>query len=408
MSFDVERVRKDFPILDRMVKGRRLVYLDSAATTQKPTPVLEAMARYYARSNANVHRSIHTLGEEATEAYVGAHETVARFIGARGLEEIVFTKNCTEAINTVAYAWGLTNLERGDEVVVTRMEHHANFVPWQQIARAKGATLRIAPLDAEGRVDLEAYGALLGRRTKIVAFTGMSNVLGTITPAREMIRMAHDAGAVALVDGAQSVPHTKTDVRALDADFLAFSGHKMLGPTGIGVLYGKMDLLERMPPFQFGGEMIRRVEDENSSWNDLPWKFEAGTPMIAEAIGLAAAVDYLNGLGMDNVREHEERLVAKAYAALAAVPGVTLYGPKPGPERGGVVAFNVEGAHAHDLASLFDDAGIAVRAGHHCAQPLMRELDVPSAARASFYVYNTEAEVEALASAVARAREVLA
>jgi cysteine desulfurase/selenocysteine lyase len=403
---DVEKVRADFPILDRKVAGgKRLVYLDNAATTQKPRQVLDAMDAYYRETNSNVHRSIHELGEKATELYVKAHETVADFIGADSFEEIVFTKNCTEALNLVAYSRGLRELKPGDEVVISQMEHHSNFVPWLEVCRITGATLRIAPVTADGRLDLDAYASLLSRRTKIVAMTAMSNVLGTITPVREIVRLAHEVGAVTLIDGAQSVPHAVTDVKATGEDFLAFSAHKMLGPTGIGVLYGKREVLERTQPFLFGGEMIARVTNEGATWNELPWKFEAGTPVIAEAIGLAAACEYLRKLGMEDVHAHEAKLTRHAFERLAKVPGARILGPSP-EHRGGLVAVELEGIHAHDLASLLNDQGVAIRAGHHCAQPLMTQLGIASTARASFYVYTTLEEVDAFADALLRAREV--
>ena len=403
---DVARVRKDFPILERkLANGKPLVYLDNAATTQKPVQVLDAMDRFYRETNSNVHRSIHELGERATEQYVQAHERVAEFIGAGSMEEVVFTKNCTEALNVVAYSKGLRELKPGDEVVISQMEHHSNFVPWLEVCRITGAKLRISPLTEDGRLDLDAYQALLSRRTKLVSITAMSNVLGTHVAHRDVARRAHEVGAKVLIDGAQSVPHTRTDVKRSEEDFMAFSAHKMLGPTGIGVLYGKREELLAMEPFLFGGEMIGRVTNEGATWNELPWKFEAGTPVIAEAIGLAAAVGYLERIGMEDVERHERRLVEHAFDALGKVPGLTILGP--GPEhRGGIVAVELEGIHAHDLASLLNDQGVAIRAGHHCAQPLMTVLGVPSTARASFYVYTTTQEVDAFAAALEKAREV--
>lgn len=403
---DVARVRTDFPILQRkLATGKPLVYLDNAATTQKPVQVLDAMDRYYRETNSNVHRSIHELGERATEQYIRAHERVAEFIGAASMEEIVFTKNCTEALNLVAYSKGLRELKPGDEVVISQMEHHSNFVPWLEVCRITGARLRIAPLTPEGLLDLDAYQALLGRNTKLVSMTAMSNVLGTIVPVKEIARRAHEVGAKVLIDGAQSVPHTTTDVRASGEDFMAFSAHKMLGPTGIGVLYGKREELLAMEPFLFGGEMIGRVTNEGATWNDLPWKFEAGTPVIAEAIGLHAACDYLSKLGMENVMAHEHKLVEHAFERLAKVEGVRILGPGPA-HRGGIAAVEMEGIHAHDLASLLNDHGVAIRAGHHCAQPLMTKLGIASTARASFYVYTTTQEIDAFASALEKAREV--
>ena len=403
---DVAAVRKDFPILDRKVAGGKpLVYLDNGATTQKPVQVLDAMDTYYRETNSNVHRSIHELGERATEQYIRAHERVAAFIGASSMEEVVFTKNCTEALNLVAYSMGLRALKPGDEVVISQMEHHSNFVPWLEVCRITGAKLRIAPLTLDGQLDMDAYRQTLSRSTKIVSMTGMSNVLGTITPVRELTEAAHDVGARVLIDGAQSVPHTPTDVARSDEDFLAFSGHKMLGPTGIGVLYGKRDILHAMEPFLWGGEMIGRVTNEGATWNELPWKFEAGTPVIAEAIGLHAAVDYLDRIGLAEIEKHETRLVQHAFDALGKIPGLRILGPSAD-KRGGIVAFELEGIHAHDLASLLNDQGIAVRAGHHCAQPLMERLGIASTLRASFYVYTTLQEIDALAAGLERAREV--
>lgn len=417
MPRSVEDVRKDFPILDVRVHGKPLVYLDNAATTQKPRAVIDAMTRYYEETNANVHRSIHTLGERATEQYVDAHRIVGEFIGAAA-EECVFTKGTTESLNLVAYAWGRRNLAAGDEVLVTRLEHHSNFVPWQQIGRDAGARLRIAELTPEGELDVEDFKAKVTRRTKVVSVTGMSNVMGTVPPVRELAEMAHDAGALVVCDGAQLVPHRRVDVARLGVDFLAFSGHKMLGPTGIGVLWGRREVLERMDPFLYGGEMIRRVKDDATTWNDLPWKFEAGTPNIAEGVGLAAAVRYLQTLGMDWVERHEADLTHYAYHRLLEVPGVSILGPpvdargedpeRAARRRGGVLAFTFGDVHAHDLASLLDAEGVAIRAGNHCAQPLMDSLGVASTARASFSVYNTRGEVDALAAALERARAVFA
>jgi len=403
---DVARVRKDFPILERkLANGKPLVYLDNAATTQKPAQVLDAMDRYYRETNSNVHRSIHELGERATEMYVQAHEKVAAFIGARSMEEVVFTKNCTEALNLVAYSKGLRELKAGDEVVISQMEHHSNFVPWLEVCRITGATLRIVPLTSDGRFDLDAYQAVLSRKTKLVSVTAMSNVLGTFVPVSEVARRAHEVGAKVLIDGAQSVPHSRTDVQATGEDFMAFSAHKMLGPTGIGVLYGKKEELLAMEPFLFGGEMIGRVTNEGATWNDLPWKFEAGTPVIAEAVGLGAAVDYLTDVGMENLELHEHRLVEHAFQVLGKIPGVRIIGPGPG-HRGGLVAVEMEGVHAHDLASILNDQGVAVRAGHHCAQPLMTVLGIASTARASFYLYTTPQEIDAFGAALEKAREV--
>jgi cysteine desulfurase/selenocysteine lyase len=397
---DVERLRADFPILSRQVHGKPLVYLDNAATTQKPTQVLDAFDGFYREHNANVHRGLHALSMEASEMYEAAHETVADFIGAKGMEEIVFTQGTTDSINLVAYAYGLNELGKGDDVVGTVMEHHSNFVPWQQITRMRGATFKHIPITKDGHLDMEAAKKLITNRTRLVTVTAASNVLGTINPIRELADLAHERNALLLVDAAQSVPHMPTDVARLDADLLAFSGHKMLGPTGIGVLYGKRDVLDAMKPFRYGGEMIRRVTFEESRWNDLPWKFEAGTPIIAPGIGLAAAIDYLERLGMDNVREHEVALTRYALRRLKELPGLKVYGPQKAEERSGLAAFTLGDVHAHDVADLLDREGIAVRAGHHCAQPLATLLDVVSTARASFYVYNHEKEVDGLVDAL--------
>ncbi|MHB8584712.1 MAG: aminotransferase class V-fold PLP-dependent enzyme [Thermoplasmatota archaeon] len=399
-----EEIRKDFPILEQEVHGKRLVYLDNAATTQKPRAVIEAMDRYYAETNSNVHRSIHELGERATAAYIDAHEKAARFVGGRSYQEVVFTKNCTESINLVAYSMR-RRLQPGDEILITRMEHHSNFVPWQQIAKQTGAKLVIAPVSQEGRLDMAAFAKLVTRRTKLVSVTGMSNVLGTQPDLRSISQISHEAGALVLVDGAQSVPHGPTDVEKMGCDLLAFSGHKMLGPTGIGVLWGKPEVLTSLDPFLFGGEMIKRVTETETTWNDIPWKFEAGTPVIAEAVGLSAAIDYLNHLGMGWIRDQERELTRYALKRLGDIPNLRIYGP-PAEERGGVVAFTFDDIHAHDLASILDEEGIAIRAGHHCAQPLMQFLNVPSTARASFYVYTLRDEIDALATALQKARAV--
>jgi len=400
---DVEAIRADFPILSRQVRGQPLVYLDSAATSQKPLPVLEAMETFYRRSNANIHRGIHLLSEEATEAYEEAHRKVADFIGAESWREVIFTRNTTEGINLVAYTWGRTHIGPGDEILLTEMEHHSNLVPWQLLAREKGARLRFIPVDEEGRLDLSRLDELITPRTRLVACTMMSNVLGTIPPLRQIADAAHAVGAVFLVDGAQGVPHLPTDVKALGADFLAFSGHKMCGPTGVGVLWGRRELLEEMPPFLGGGDMILRVDWHSAEWNELPWKYEAGTPAIAEGIGLGAAVDYLRGIGMEAVRAHEEAIVAYALERLEEIPGVRVYGP-PAEERGGVVAFTLEEAHPHDISTLLDREGIAVRAGHHCAMPLHKKLGLGATTRASFYIYNVPSEVDRLVDALYRVK----
>lgn len=405
VGLDVEALRRDFPILMRRVHGRPLIYLDSAASSQKPLAVIEAVDRYYRTFHANIHRGVYVLSEEATTAYEQAHEQVAHFINA-DFEEVVFTKNTTEALNLVAYAWGLHTLRPGDEVVLTELEHHSNIVPWQQIARHTGAAIRYIRIDAQSHLDMEQAAALIGARTKMVAVAHVSNVLGTVNPVRELADMAHAHGALLCVDGAQSIPHLPIDVRALDCDFFAFSGHKMLGPTGIGGLYGKRRLLEQMEPFLCGGDMISEVTLEGASWNDLPWKFEAGTPPIAQGIGLAAAITYLQGLGMEAVQAHTHTLVYYALEQLQQMPDIDLYGPAAA-ERSGVVAFNLRDVHPHDMASILDQHGVAIRGGHHCAMPLMRVLGVNGTCRASFYIYNTVEEINGLLEAIGEARRLL-
>ncbi|HUS15460.1 MAG TPA: cysteine desulfurase [Chloroflexia bacterium] len=403
---DWDKVRADFPILHREVHGHPLCYLDSTATSQKPEAVLAAMDAYYRTTNANIHRGVYQMSEDATAAYEGARGRIATFINARSSREIIYTRNATEAINLVASSWGRANLGPGDAILYSAMEHHSNLVPWQLLAAATRAQLRYIPVDDSGRLDLTDLDTLLAG-VKIVALTHMSNVLGTINPVQMVIEAAHRHGAVVLVDAAQSVPHVGVDVQALDCDFLAFSGHKMLGPTGIGVLYGRRELLESMPPYMGGGDMIRRVTLASSTWADLPWKFEAGTPAIAEVIGLGAAVDYLSALGMEHVHAHEQQIVAYAMDRLATVPALQIFGP-PADERGGVVAFRLGDIHPHDIASLLDQQGIAIRAGHHCCQPLMDRYDVPALARASFYVYSSRADVDRLVAGLAFVREVFA
>jgi cysteine desulfurase/selenocysteine lyase len=396
-----ERCRGDFPILSRLINGRPLVYLDSGASSQKPRQVLDAMRTFYEQSNANVHRSIHTLGEEATEAYEAARDAVRSFVGARGREEIIFTRGTTEGVNIIAQAIGRT-LKPGDEIIVSEMEHHSNLIPWQMVCRDRGAVLRAIPLQDDAYLDMAAYARLLGPRTRMVAVTHVSNVLGTINPVSEIVRQAHAAGAQVLLDGAQAAPHLRLDLAALGCDFYVFSGHKMLGPTGIGVLYGRREVLEATEPALGGSEMIKEVWIDHAQWNDLPWRFEPGTPPIAEAVGLHAAVVYLDKLGMDRVGAYERELTGRCLDALAAIPGVTIYGPRNPEMKGAVVAFNVAGIHPHDGAALLDQSGVAVRAGHHCAQPLAKRLGIAGALRASFSVYNTPADVDRLAEAVAR------
>lgn len=399
-------LRNDFPILQRRVHGKPLIYLDNAATSQKPRCVIDALVEYYEGYNANVHRAIHALGEEATAAFEEARRKVARFIGAAEANEIVFTKNASEAINLVAYAWGRKHIGDGDEIVLTPMEHHSNLIPWQQLAQARGAKLRYFELTEDGRIDLEQAERILGDRTKLIALTHASNVLGTINPIARIKEMAAAVGATLFVDGAQSAPHMPVNVQELGCDFFVFSAHKMCGPTGIGVLYGRAELLEAMDPFLFGGEMIRNVSLFEATWNDIPHKFEAGTPNIADAIAFGRAIDYLEQIGMDRIKAYEEELVAYALQVLGALPGMTIYGPKE--ERAGLVAFNFGNVHPHDLSTVLDREGIAIRAGHHCAQPLMKHLDVPATARASFYFYNTKEEIDALARALVKTEEFFA
>ena len=401
--YDVEEIRHDFPILERRIGERRLVYLDNAATSQKPRQVLQALTDYYEIHNANIHRGVHRLAEEATAAYEEARQKVARFLAAPDSTGLVFTRGTTEAINLVAYAWGRKFLREGDEVVLTEAEHHSNLVPWQLAAQATGAKLRFIPVIEDGTLDMGAAERLIGPATKLVGCIHASNVLATINPVERLAELAHACGALMLVDGAQSAPHLPVDVGALGCDFFACSGHKMLGPTGVGVLWGKAELLEEMDPFLGGGEMIREVHLDHSTWNDLPYKFEAGTMNVAQAVGLGAAVDYLERLGMQNVREHEKQLGDHAYRRLSEIEGVTLYGPER--NRTGLVSFTLPDVHPHDLSQLLDEEGVAIRSGHHCAQPLMRRLGVAATARASFYVYNTEDEVDALVEALGRARE---
>ncbi|MFB6079585.1 MAG: aminotransferase class V-fold PLP-dependent enzyme [Haloferacaceae archaeon] len=416
---DVERIREDFPILDRKVGGDvtdpgegpddtlSLVYLDNAATSHTPDPVVDAIADYYRSYNSNVHRGIHHLSQEASVAYENAHDRVAEFVGADGREEIVFTKNTTEAENLVAYAWGLAELGPDDTVVLTEMEHHASLVTWQQIAKRTGADVEYVRITDDGYLDMAHAAEVIDGSTAMVSVVHVSNALGTVNPVADLAEMAHEVGAYCFVDGAQSAPNRPVDVKAMDADFFAFSGHKMCGPTGIGVLYGKEELLSEMAPFLYGGEMIRTVSYEDSTWEDLPWKYEAGTPVIAQGVGLAAACDYLDEIGLERIRAHEEDLAAYAYDRLTAADDVEVYGP-PGDDRGGLVAFNVEGVHAHDLSSILNDHAVAIRAGDHCTQPLHDKLGVPASARASFYLYNTREEVDALVEAVDDARDLFA
>jgi len=395
-------IRAEFPILQRQVHGTDLVYLDNAASSQKPTAVLTVLDDYYRLYNANVHRGVHTLSEEATMAYEGAREKVARFINAKSTKEVIFTRGTTESINLVVQSWGRANLGPGDEVLITEMEHHSNIVPWQILRDQLGFTLRYVPITDEGLLDLAQLDQLLTERTKLFSFVHASNSVGTVNPVAQLVAAARAVGAKVLIDGAQSAPHMPIDVQALDADFFAFSSHKMCGPTGVGVLYGKRALLAAMPPFMGGGDMISEVRMESSKWNDLPYKFEAGTPAIAEVIGLGAAVDYLTSVGMDWVHEHERSLTRYAYERLSTIEGLRMIGPGP-EQRGGLIAFTLNDVHPHDISAVLDRAGIAIRAGHHCAQPVHDRYGVVASARASFYLYNTTAEVDQLVTALEKA-----
>ncbi|AEI39674.1 cysteine desulfurase [Paenibacillus mucilaginosus] len=400
---NIEEIRRQFPILHQEVNGHPLVYLDSAATSQKPTAVIEAVKNYYEWDNANVHRGVHTLGSRATDAYEGAREKLRRFINARSTEEIIFTRGTTTAINLVASSYARAVCKEGDEIVITPMEHHSNLIPWQQVAQATGAVLKYIPLQQDGSISLEDVEKTITEKTKMVSVMYVSNVLGVVNPVKEIAAIAHRHGAKMLVDGAQSTPHLKVDVQELDCDFYALSGHKMCAPTGIGALYGKKELLQEMEPIEFGGEMIDHVGLYNSTWKDLPWKFEGGTPIIAGAVGLAAAIDFLESIGMENIDRHEKQLTSYALERMVEIEGLTIYGP--GQDRAGLVTFNLDDVHPHDVATVLDAEGVAVRAGHHCCQPLMRWLNVTATARASFYLYNTEADVDRLITALIKTKE---
>jgi len=406
MDYDVEQIRKDFPILSREVRpGVKLVYLDSTATSQRPVTVIEAMDSFYRESNANIHRGVHTLAEEATALYEEARAKIARFINAGSARQIIFTRNTTESINLVAQTWGRSSLKRGDVVILTEMEHHSNLVPWQILAKEKGLRLEFIRVTDDGLLDLDSYRGLLAQAPKLVAFTHMSNVLGTVNPAAEVIRMAKEAGAVTVLDAAQSVPHLGVDVQALDVDFMAFSAHKMCGPTGIGVLYGRAPLLEAMPPFLGGGDMIKEVKLRDFRANEIPYKFEAGTPAIAEAVGLGAAVDYLANIGMARIASHEHAITEYALERLEEIPGVKVLGPSAD-KKGGVTTFTFDGIHPHDVAQILDRDGIAVRAGHHCAMPLHERFGIPASTRASFYLYSTTEEVDKLVNGIYEVKKV--
>lgn len=403
---DASELRKDFPVLDQQVNGHRLAYLDNAATSQKPSRVIDEIKRFYEQDNSNVHRSVHVLGERATVLYEAAREKVADFIGAPSPRGIVFTKSATESLNLLAYAWGRHHLTEGDEVITTEMEHHSNLVSWQLACRDTGATLRAIPVNDGSTLDLGEFEKMLSPRTRIVTVGHVSNVLGTINPVAEIAAKAHEAGAVCICDGAQAAPHMPVDVLSLGCDFYVATGHKMCGPTGIGFLWGREDLLEEMEPFHGGGEMISDVWLDHATWNEIPYKFEAGTQPIAQAIGLGAAIDYLNDAGMKAIRDHEEELTRYALTKLNEVSGITVYGPREASDKCGVLAFNLEEIHAHDVGTICDAYGVAVRAGHHCAKPLMRKLGVPATTRASLYLYNTEADVDQLIDALAEVKKV--
>jgi len=405
-KLDLLKIRNDFPILKRKVHGKRLVYLDNAATTQKPQQVIDSISEYYENQNANIHRSVHVLAEEATEAFESSRDKIRAFVNAKSREEIIFTKNATEALNLVAKCTFDRYVKPGDKVVVTEMEHHSNFVPWQQLAKQKGVQLEIADVNDEGEIDESDLESKL-QGARIFAFTHMSNVLGTINDAKRLTKMAHDKGSLVVVDGAQSVPHLPIDLQYLDCDFFAFSAHKMLGPTGVGCLYGKKQLLEEIPPFLLGGDMIREVHRTESKWNELPWKFEAGTSNIADVIGFGAAIDYLQELGMKNVAAHELQITKAALEEISRIEGIQIYGPMDAMKRGAVISFNVGKIHAHDVASILDAEGVAIRSGHHCAQIMMEKLGVPATSRASFYLYNDYDDIEALSKALKKVEEVM-
>jgi cysteine desulfurase/selenocysteine lyase len=405
-GLDVEKVRRDFPILAKPIRGKKLVYLDNAATSQKPRVVIEAVAHYYEQGNANIHRGVHFLSEHATAEHERARRTVQSFINAADAREIIFVRGATEAINLVAQTYGRAHVRAGDEVLITAMEHHSNIVPWQILCEEKEAKLRVAPINDDGELLLDEFEKLLGPRTKMVAVTHVSNALGTVNPIGRIVELAHGKNIPVIVDGAQAVPHLKVDVQALDCDFYAFSGHKVYAPTGIGVLYGKAALLEEMPPYQGGGDMISSVTFEKTIYNKLPFKFEAGTPNVAGAIALGTAIEYLNSLGMDNIAAHEHELLTYAVGKVSAIPGVRLIGTAK--ERAGVLSFVMEGIHPHDVGTILDQEGVAVRAGHHCAQPVMQRFRIPATARASFAMYNTKQEINALAEGIRKVQEVFA
>ena len=404
---DISAIRKDFPILSRVIRGKPLVYLDSAATSQKPLAVIEATDTYYRQYNANVHRGIYVISEEATAAYERTRELIRAFINAPSVEEIIYTRNATESLNLIRFTWGRQHITAGDLIVVSQMEHHSNMVPWQLLAAETGARVEYIPFNPDtGHLDMSAYAQLLAKKPKLVGIVQMSNALGTINPVKEMTKLAHDAGAVVVVDGCQSAPHFAVDVRDIDADFYAFSGHKMLGPTGIGILYGKKSILEKTQPFLAGGDMIKEVTLEGATWNDLPYKFEAGTPNVAGTIGLGAAIEYINKIGMSNIWKHEQEMVAYVLPKLKSISGVRIIGSQDAEDRGAAISFTIQGAHPHDMASIFDDEGVAIRAGHLCAQPALQVYGVDAVARASFYLYNTKQEADIFLNTVEKVKQI--
>ncbi len=406
---DVYKIKQDFPILKRKLRnGKKLIYLDNAATTQKPKQVIDAICKYYSEYNSNIHRAVYQIAEEATEEYEKTRLNIQRFINARHSEEIIFTRNTTESINLIAYAWGKNNIKKGDKIILTEFEHHSNIVPWQMLSNEKGAKINYTDTNDNGYLNLETFSKFLKDEedTKLVSLSHMSNVLGTINPAREIIKIAHEKKVPVLIDGAQSVPHMHTDVQDLDCDFLAFSAHKMLGPTGVGILYVKKEILEQMPPFITGGDMIREVHKDNTVFNDLPYRFEGGTPNIADVIGFNVAIDYLKRIGMKNVRDHETELIKYLYNSIKDIKGIKIYGPERVMDRGGLVTFNLEGIHPHDCATILDDFGIAIRSGHHCAQVLMEKLDIIASSRASIYIYNTKEEIDIFVDALNHVRRI--
>ncbi len=406
---DVYKIKQDFPILKRKLKnGKKLIYLDNAATTQKPKQVIDAICKYYSEYNSNIHRAVYQIAEEATEEYEKTRANIQRFINARYPEEIIFTRNTTESINLIAYTWGKKNIRKGNKIILTEYEHHSNIVPWQMLSNEKGAKINYTDTDENGYLNLESFSKFLEdeEETKLVSLSHMSNVLGTVYPAKEIIKMAHEKKVPVVIDGAQSVPHLHTDVQDLDCDFLAFSAHKMLGPTGVGILYVKKEILEHMPPFITGGDMIKEVHKENTVFNELPYKFEGGTPNIADVIGFNAAIEYLKRIGMENVRDHEIELIKYLYNSIKDIKGIKIYGPERVIDRGGLVTFNIEGIHPHDCATILNDFGIAIRSGHHCAQVLMEKLDIIASSRASIYIYNTKEEIDIFVDALNHVRRI--